>query len=480
MSLGFGLSLPAAIPYGSGGNNPFGQLNPTLDLVFAGALTDLSDPNGYTLNSNFVTPQYQVAETYTVWEANVGITSKTFSQVITFTRAGAGTYFNSSGTLVSASTDVARFDYNPSTLAARGLLIEDQRTNYLYYSANYSTTWSTSVLGSVSVSQPGGQTAPDGTQAWKYATNDTTSGPHALFQSWAGGIINTGYCGSVYVKAAEYTRASVYFSNTAFASTTYGGLFDLSNGTILNTAGGSTVRIENAGNGWYRCSVTGTSDADGGAYVVVVRFVPNTVSTVDGTFTPASTGLGGWVWGAQVEIGDFPSSYIPTPGAASATRNKDVALLATMSPWYNSSESTLFVEAELPVAQDTGNRVLFSLSTTALGDSAYLFRASNQNRVYMSVSSGGVSGQFSSSGFVVSDNTVFKVAGTIKVNDAALTLNGATPQTDNTLTMPAAATAASIGVGSWTSAQPQMFGYIRRITYYPRRLSNAELQTITT
>ena len=432
MSFGFGFGLTQAV-FAAGG--------PSLLLQFAGATT--LDPR------------------------------------ITFTRASSATYFNSAGVLTTVGNNVPRFDYNPSTLAARGLLIEDQRTNYLYRSADFSATWSTSPLASITITQPSGPLTPDGTQAWKYATNDTASSAHTLFQAWVGGIINTGYCFSVFLKAAEYPRASVWLGNTAFASLVYGGLFDLTSGTIVTTAGGSTARIEDVGGGWYRCSVTGTSDADGGNYVAAINFAPATVSTVSGTYTPASTGLGGWVWGAQVEIGDFPSSYIPTPTTASVTREKDVALISSVDSWYNAVESTLYAEAQLPVAQDTANRVLFSLSTTSINDSAYLFRGSNQNRVFMSVSAGGVSGQFSSAGFVISDNTAFKAAGAIKVNDGALTLNGATPQTDNILTMPASATVAAIGVGSWNTASPQAFAWFRQIAYYPRRVANAQLQTIT-
>jgi hypothetical protein len=57
------------------------------------------------------------------------LVNKTFSDIITFTRASTATYFDATGTLQSAAIDVPRLDYDPATLAARGLLIEEQRTN---------------------------------------------------------------------------------------------------------------------------------------------------------------------------------------------------------------------------------------------------------------------------------------------------------------------------------------------------------------
>jgi hypothetical protein len=67
--------------------------------------------------------------------------NKPFTDLITFSRAGTATYFNSSGVLTTANTNEARYDYNPSTLVARGLLIEESKTNYISYSQNFENAY---------------------------------------------------------------------------------------------------------------------------------------------------------------------------------------------------------------------------------------------------------------------------------------------------------------------------------------------------
>jgi len=54
-----------------------------------------------------------------------------FDPRITFTRATSATYVSSAGVLELVSSNSPRFDYDPVTLAPKGLLIEEQRTNLL-------------------------------------------------------------------------------------------------------------------------------------------------------------------------------------------------------------------------------------------------------------------------------------------------------------------------------------------------------------
>jgi len=70
--------------------------------------------------------------------------SGTLDSRITFTRAATvATFVGSNGLIQSATTNVPRFDYDPVTLAPRGLLIEGQRANLLLNSDILGTNLST-------------------------------------------------------------------------------------------------------------------------------------------------------------------------------------------------------------------------------------------------------------------------------------------------------------------------------------------------
>jgi hypothetical protein len=56
-----------------------------------------------------------------------------------FTRASTATFVGSDGLIQSAAVNAARFDHDPITLACKGLLIEEARTNLVFPSATLTT-----------------------------------------------------------------------------------------------------------------------------------------------------------------------------------------------------------------------------------------------------------------------------------------------------------------------------------------------------
>jgi hypothetical protein len=358
---------------------------------------------------------------------------------------------------VAAPTSTAyygpRFDYDPVTLAPKGLLIEEQRTNLLLQSENLGTTWTTAAASIA----PNSIVSPSGELAAEKLTPDTASTTHFVGQTVTTTAVAHTY--SAYLKAGGYSWAILYASGA-----NQGAYFDLVNGVVGSSFVGAPTSssITPVGNGWYRCSITFTATTS-----TIARVYANPANA---TSTFAGDGVSGiYIWGAQLEAGAFATSYIPT-GASQVTRAADNASMIgnNFARWYNQTEGTLFTEA---IAVSGGQQAILVL------DSA------NSIQIYQSstTQAGGfvrLSAAFQASMLAnAAQNTNAKLAIGYKTNDCAFVGNGGTPVTDTSVSLPIPTTL-RIGAGS-TGAADFINGTIKRLAYYPRRLANTELQGIT-
>jgi len=424
MSLGFGLGFPRSVSPAGG---------PTLNFQFAG--------------------------------------STTLDPLITFTRASTGTFFNSAGVLTSAATNAPRLDYNPSTLAAQGLLIEESRTNLLTYSAELdNAAW-----GRTNVNLAANATAsPDGTVNADLLIPNTTNADHSISQlGVATAVSGSPYTFSLFVKAGGYNFVRLSFGGIAGGGFTF---FNLTTGVIGTSSGQLGSSITAVGNGWYRCTITRNAGSAASLNADIY------VTSADNQFSWAGNGTSGiFIWGAQLEAGAFPTSYIPTTTTA-LTRAGDVASVNTLSPWYNASAGTLYGEFAVTGFASTGQFP----STAALSDntSSNRINMASTNTVanlysYGEVQVGGApqAGFYGASASTFGVGTVRKSAIAYAANDFAFTTQGLAVQTDTSGTVPTV-DRLYLGVGSTGNAQ-FLNGYLRRVVFYPRRLSNAELVSIT-
>ena len=392
------------------------------------------------------------------------LVSKTFSEIITFTRASTATYFNSAGTLTSAAINEPRLDYNPSTLAAQGLLIEEARTNLITSSAVLPAGINVTITSDTFV-------APDGTTTGDQILDNTTLGEHYTDSSFTP-TATTNYTFSAFIK-------NIGARSTGFACLRLAGDFsafvivNLSTFTVSTTGGAQYVSssIQAINNGWYKISVTGVS-------VSTTASVARLQVTDASNLTPyIGIGEGFAAWGRQLEAGAFPTSYIPTAGAQ-ATRAADVASVNTLSPWYNASEGTLYAEVvylgQLIGTAAATNVIQFSDGTVANRIDVRVVRDPTSPQLDAFVATASVT-QMDSAGFqpgVV--GTTYKRALAYATNNAQHCVNGTLDgATDTSITVPT-------GINVFTFPFSSCALYARRITYYPRRLSNAELQTLTT
>lgn len=242
-----------------------------------------------------------------------------------YTRASTALYVNDAGLLVSAAVDEIRTKRNPLTLETEGLLIEPMRENFCLYSSTFDNAWwlktGTTVSPNVDVGQDGTTTADKLVEAAAAGTHVMTTTTFATLDK------TVKHTFSVFLKAAGRDRGNL--SLNAFSGNQLQVIYDLTAGTVgTATASGNASEpaagIEPWGDGWFRVWVTGKPSSVAGlgfqAGITMRNAALATSYTGDGT-------SGVFVWGAQVEIGDAPTSLIPTT-TVSALRAADQTLKA--------------------------------------------------------------------------------------------------------------------------------------------------------
>jgi hypothetical protein len=394
------------------------------------------------------------------------VNSSTLDSRVTFTRASDATYFDSSGVLQTAASGVARFDHNPTTLAPLGLLIEEQRTNLFERSEEFDNAYWTKTRSSITANTI---VAPDGTLTGDKVVEDTTAdNTHQITRtiSYTSGTV---YTYSFFAKAGERTRVAFQFPSAAFTNP-INITFNLSDGSVVAVGTGGTASIVSVGNGWFRCIGTATATITASANTAWVRLVEtgtNASYTGDGT-------SGIFIWGAQLEAGAFPTSYIPTTNAA-ATRNADVASMTgtNFSSWYNADEGTLYAEF-IQSNQNTTFRGIARLAdSTSSANSIGILIASNSLSVRAITNLNGVA----QASLTLGNTTAGQKSKAIlvyKTNDFAGVLNGGSVLTDTSGTLPVVD---RFFIGEFSSAA--LNGYIVKVAFYPTRLSNEQLQALT-
>lgn len=392
---------------------------------------------------------------------------------ITFSRASTASYFNSAGMMQTAAANVARFDYNPNTLALNGLLIEEARTNVVTYSLPTSTNWTlaATTLAANSI------TAPDGTTTASLLSDNATSAAHATATTATFSFVfNTTYSFSVFAKAATSHVMQIYTSTGPFTTSPYAN-FDLTAGTVGTSSGIVSASMQNCGNGWWRCVVAITANANSAGAQFSIALT-NDNSSAARIVSYVGTGKGFYVWGAQTESGAFPTSYIPTTGAA-VTRSADVASMP-IGAWYNTTVGSLVSEntwsgrnpaAVFPriVQLDNGTNS-FTIS--------HLLSGSN-GRVYSSDTISGTTGWAMGPNGIYAANTLFKLGTTWQAGAQTFALNAGNQTTSAQAALPTGLTTLRFGADASGPPANQAL-WLQRVRYWPRILSNAELLSVTT
>jgi len=334
-----------------------------------------------------------------------------------------------------------RITYDPITHECLGYLAEEQRTNICVASQEFeSGLWSkngafTSVTANASI-------GPDGLMTADQITIGATSVDYSLVYQ------------PLNVATGKYAY-SIWFKGSVggeqiWLSRTTDGVNYASQVCVLTTSWKRFVMVYDA---------VGPSD--------YIQFGVDTRDTTGGQ--SSSTAQTFYAWGAQLEAGSFPTSYIPTTTAA-ATRSADVCQLPEVDfpSFYNIPEGTIVSESMIPIAY-SGNGVAWQVGLTDAN--RYVFNHATGDMTAIA----GYSAQANFDWPASLSGELVKLAFAYKLNDFASSKNGASTLVDTS----------GVGHGDqgmhigYDGSGAWLNGTIARITYYPVRLPDTDLVNLT-
>jgi hypothetical protein len=419
-------------------------------------------------------------------------TGKLYSQIptsgagdFTVTRNTAARRFDSAGLVASVASGIPRLDYYTSggVTGCPALLVEPAGTNLAFHSETWASgnNWTldavTRVTGSTSAFL-----APDGTFTANALSPTSANVFHGLYSNSS--TQNTYISGTIYTQSAFFKQGTgvagryvqlTYTGGGQFTQNGYAN-FDLQLGTVAVVSGTSAdtnraARIENYGNGWYRCSFTATCNAAGSG----IGVLPVLVNASGNTRAQSFAGVTGDIlygWGAQLETGSVATSYIPTT-AGTGSRSADVVSVSgAVSGSIGQTEGVLYIECE----SNNGEDDVFNINRSAANaitvyknaNNSYLGRIYHSSTSIIFTSASGVTG-------------TVKIAIAYKSGDSTMYLNGSRVGTLNTTAITFGAALNYLGVDKssafFSGIKPSR---IRAVALYNTRLTDAELATLTT
>lgn len=359
------------------------------------------------------------------------------TNLITFTRASSGTYVDASGVIQTAADNVPRFDHDPVTGQSLGLLIEEERKNYAPQSENPSVWAATNGATKETFTAV---TAPDGstiTQGFRLPDGGARVYPTVS----APGTIDP--VASIYVRAVSGTATLSLFIQ--------GGVVE----TGVSVPSDKWVRLSGVGN-------------------------PGTNVTAFSVRGNSSQSEDVYLWGAQLEEGSFPTSYIPTSGST-ATRTPDLVSIegTNFTSWYNPTAGTFYVQEN---SSNNGlDKYYVYVSSGANSDRLWLSKDSINRHVFRVYDSTNtlqvvsVSPSLPSSSELVSS----KFAGAYFSGDSNAALDGSIlgAGLNNTFVRSGSN---SVYLGSNSSGSSSLNGHMARLTYFSTRNIDQELIDLTT
>jgi len=381
-----------------------------------------------------------------------------------FERASSATVINKDGLIETVGSGQPRIDYKDDSNGA--LLLEPSRTNLITYSEDFSNgNWAK--YGTTVTS---GFTSPDGSLNAFKLVEDTNNSKHFISRNnlFTPDGVTRDY--SIFVKEGE--KRYIFITNVTTTNNDINcAVFDTRDGVFTNTNNPTYISNRNVttlSNGWYRIDFT--SNVNSFSYDNFYIGISSS-ETMSGVSYQGDGTSGVYIYGAQLEEGSYPTSYIPTQGSA-VTRLAEISVTQTPpSGIINSSEGVFY--AEMSALSNDGASRYISLSNGSTSNRVVL-RFNSSNEISGFVFSGTTQASFSYDVNILNKN---KVALKWKQNDFALWVNGIEVGTDTSGVPPINLSLLRFEDGADNGQY--FYGNVKEIKLYNTALTDAELIALT-
>ena len=384
-----------------------------------------------------------------------------------FTRDSIGTYVDSDGLIKTARNGEARVDYTDSTDGA--LLLEPSRTNNYTYSEDF--TKSTWTKLNVNVSS-NAVISPDGTlNASKITSNATAAQAVIIYDNAIPTATGSEFTITCYFKASEVEWVQVFFGSGSIVGGNPYVNFNIVNGTLGTVSSGLAVKTEAYSNGFYKITITATAlGTVVSPYFAAAKTGTDTRSMATNNW---NAGDGFFMWGAQLEIGSYATSYIPTSGST-VERVAETCSGAGNDQVINSTEGVLYVETSA-LSNDLSER-RFGISDGTSSNVVRVGYTTVSNRIIAVIYNGSNQAVMTYTSLDITQNS--KIAVKYKANDFALWVDGVERSATSSGSVFPANTLNSLdfNIGSGS----HFYSKTKDIRVYNTALTDAELVILTT
>lgn len=386
-----------------------------------------------------------------------------FDDLFTYSGGDGGTRINPVGEEELVVADEPIYDYDPVTRAPKGIALWPERTNLELYSADFTNAaWTTSAVDIDAAAS----VHPD---AFGVVASSDNVGHH--FTESITLSANTTYTVTKTFKAGVCSYIYIYLYGTGASGLAF---FNVDNGTV-GTVAGVTASIRDVGAGWWECSITKTTAAtvSGNAIDIGIGQTDNF-----GVWTGDGTSIGIYIRPGNTEAGAYPTSHIPTTSAA-VTRPATHLSIADLSDWFNPSEGTFVVgittshlneanhyDGLIGMRKAGASYPVFALFQWAAGTGGLIYYHQDESN----------DNQWQITTAAPTPDVPSAASFAYKTNAVAISLNGGTPLTDTSCVVEAdQIDIMLIGVND-----EHFGGHITHVYYWPRALTDAELQILST